>query len=187
MSQSDGSDIFGPGRTWWQVYKYTMQFSRKTWPGAPPEVIRDSVGDAVTRTMDLWVHWKGSVVPGNGALTMAGAKRHACMEAHKYIKKELARENQQMFAGVSSNNLKDPLTDKAQDVIQALQADSREWEGWARDFLEGLTQEETASKEGVSHQAISRRRARGLQRIAPLLEEHGLNGGTEWVCFKSVT
>jgi len=166
----DGSEIFGPGRTWWEVYEYVRRFTVRKWPGAREQDVEDAVSEAVERTMTMWVHWKGSVVPDDPGLTMRGAKRHAAMWAHKALKREMKRRHTEVPVAPS-----DRLTDAASDVIAALQEDEREWVGWAKDWLEdGLGVRETARKQGVSHVAIHKRRKRGMERIEPLLREHGL-------------
>ncbi len=175
---ADGTDIFGPGHTWWGVYQYTLAFTRRTWPGVRNEDIEDAVSAGVARTMEMWVRWKGSVVKDDPNLTYAGAKRHACMATHKLLKVEVKRQRGEdiRFPALPSDT-KD--TAAASAVIEELAADEREWATWARGFLAGESERDSADALGVSQQAVNRRRKRGLTRSRALFLKHGLIGGNE--------
>lgn len=176
-AEPDGSELFGPGNTWWGLRTYVLKFTRRTWPGLSQCLVEDAVGEGLARTMDLWVHWRGSVLPGNPGLTYAGAKRHASMAAHKYLKSELQREEPLSVRETPRElSTERGLSIQAQKAIEELQNDDREWDAWARDFLAGESERAVAAREQVSQQAIDQRRKRGLKRARPLLRKHGLIG-----------
>lgn len=173
--EKDGSEIFGPGNTWWDVQKHALTNLRRYCPGVATELREDAVSHGLAVTMGDWTRWQGSIVPDNPGLTFAGAKRVCTLTARTYLRDERARQ----LAGSAPQTTPTErrTTVAAAAVIGKLQDDEREWTAWARDFLAGDTEEEAAERQGVSQQAISRRRQRGFARIRPLLRQHGLIGG----------
>lgn len=174
MAQSDGTDLFGPGKTWWSLTNYAMAVALSRFPGVARDDIEDAVQEAVIWTMTVWVHSPSSVVLDDADLTFRGACWVTTRKTHQLLSEFLASTGPQQ--GVLDRTRYDPLVVAAGEVVDALQDDPREWEGWARDFLDGISQSEVARREGVSQPAIHYRRRSGLNRIRPLLEKAGLKG-----------
>jgi hypothetical protein len=65
----------------------------------------------------------------------------------------------------------DAFVAAAELVVEELELDDREWESWARDFLAGVTERESAHAAGVHRKSLRERRERGLNRAATRFAE----------------
>jgi len=196
----DGSEYFGPGKTWAGLYEYANWYMRMRFPWQEPEMLADAASEGLMRSL-------GKDWPSLEAKTEEQqernwnyARRVIRLEALEWMGKECQRPEVPVSAlvpdGMSPEQEQDYIDNlygadtsfdgrpgetveardeqlRANAVLREL-ASSPEWETWLKDLVHGRTERETAEEQGVSHQAVHKRRVRGMARIRPVLIRHGL-------------
>lgn len=195
----DGTEIFGDGNTWELLYTLTRKYMKRTyWHYSEDSgLVEDAASDGFMYVYEHWQHQPSSLTT-NLARNFAFAIRVARLRSKEFYGKarmlpELPRTGAEP-KDLSVNQYGDWLTgifgeckaptpeaqhattdeqQRARAVIKEVLATDAD-PSWLLDILQGLTQEEAAAERGVSHQAISKRRATGMARISPVLRKHGL-------------
>lgn len=198
--RSDGSEVFGPERTWERLYDESHRYlTRKFWTASDPHTVEDAASEGFMRTLgkdwsrlparnqdDYDRNWNYArrVLRLEAGAWLRGQQSSPEIPVSSLIPSGLSPDQEQDFVvnlfGAADVDVHDSVADmdmldRAERVIAVLAQNPQEWNSWARDLLTtDLTEREVGKQEGVSHQAIHYRRVNGINRIQPLLVEHGL-------------
>jgi hypothetical protein len=166
--------------------RLVRQFGHST----PPDDIDDAVSFALVDLLDYWIHLGSSIDSSNPDATFWRACKRGHWMATQFLVQEFVERRRFIHwddadaADDMTNEFADPspspeevaltvdeLT-RLRDFVGSLP--ESEHSRWLRAYSAGMTEQEQATKEGVSQPAVHYRRARGLVRFARAAHENGL-------------
>lgn len=169
-------------RDWSDVRSIIASRLYRRYPGTSPDDIDDAVGLAVVDLFDYWVNLPSSLDAEkprrNFEYALLRGTRMAVHFLHQAFNERVVEpliidgDDGPSWVVLPPDNQRSSAEDEAialldmerlVEVVHRLPIE--ELEGWYSSFIDGETVVTAGQNAGVSHQAISRRRQRGLERL----------------------